>query len=107
MVSVVCVQREMNGLLYTPGQELAVLQKLQMVVSVEPKLLARADLLSVLQRILVRALSHVPSQANSSPNSPGDKTSTKKYRLIVRMGVVCAGEDGGPRDGAGGHRVRE
>ena len=46
----------MNGLLYTPGQELAVLQKLQMVVSVEPTLLARADLLSVLQRILVRTL---------------------------------------------------
>ena len=66
MVSVVWVQREMNGLLYTPGQELAVLQKLQMVVSVEPKLLARADLLSVLQRILVRALPtfpHKPAQA--------------------------------------------
>jgi hypothetical protein len=46
------LEREMNGLLYTPGQELAVLQKLQMVVSVEPTLLARADLLSVLQRIL-------------------------------------------------------
>ena len=68
MVSVVCVQREMNGLLYTPGQELAVLQKLQMVVSVEPKLLARADLLSVLQRILVRALPtfpHKPTQAKT------------------------------------------
>ena len=95
----------MNGLLYTPGQELAVLQKLQMVVSVEPTLLARADLLSVLQRILVRTLAAFPR--NSSQNSPDDKTSTKKYRLIVRMGVVCTGEDGGPGDGAGGDRLCE
>jgi Ca2+-binding EF-hand superfamily protein len=46
------IEREMNSLLYTPGQELAVLQKLQMLCSVEPKLLGRADMLSVLRRVL-------------------------------------------------------
>ena len=106
MVSVVWVQREMNGLLYTPGQELAVLQKLQMVVSVEPKLLARADLLSVLQRILVRTLPTFPHKTNSKLPRRQDKEPTKA-RLIVRMGVVGTGEDGGPRDGAGCHRLRE
>ena len=97
----------MNGLLYTPGQELAVLQKLQMVVSVEPTLLARADLLSVLQRILVRTLPTFPHKTNSSQNSPDDKTKSQQSPLTVRMAVVCTGEDGGPRDGAGGHRLRE
>ena len=94
----------MNGLLYTPGQELAVLQKLQMVVSVEPTLLARADLLSVLQRILVRTLATLPR--NATQNSPTTRQRARKNPLIVGMGV-CTGEDDGPRDGAGGDRVRE
>ena len=71
----------MNGLLYTPGQELAVLQKLQMVVSVEPTLLARADLLSVLQRILVRTLATFPHKATQ--NSPDDKTKSQQNPLIT------------------------
>jgi hypothetical protein len=46
------IYREMNSLLYTPGKELEVLQQLRMLVSVEPKLLCRADMLSVLRRVL-------------------------------------------------------
>ena len=46
------IEREMNALLYTPGKELTVLQKLRMLCSVEPKLLGRADMLAVLRRVL-------------------------------------------------------
>ncbi len=46
------IEREMNMLLYTPGKELPVLQKLRTLCSVEPKLLGRADMLSVLRRVL-------------------------------------------------------
>ena len=46
------IYREMNSMLYMPGKELEVLQQLRMLVSVEPKLLCRADMLSVLRRVL-------------------------------------------------------
>merc|ERR1719230_1306195 len=39
-------------MLYTPGNELQALQKLQMMVSVEPMLLCRADTLTILRQIL-------------------------------------------------------
>jgi hypothetical protein len=42
----------MVSMLYTAGTELRVLQKLQMLISVEPMLLCRADTLTILRQIL-------------------------------------------------------
>eukprot|EP01050_Picozoa_sp_SAG11_P016066 SAG11_NODE_2147_length_3753_cov_2.218391_2_plen_603_part_00 len=44
--------REIVSLLYTPGTELQALQRLQMIVSVEPMLLCRQDTLTILRQIL-------------------------------------------------------